>query len=785
MLLSGVGKNPCKSVISQAETAAKGDFSSVSEQLALKQNLKFRISNPPWGANVSSIMDRCTRFLLFLLLLPQAAGMTKLLHAEGWPNSPKIGLVLSGGGARAASHIGVLKVLEREQIPIDCIVGTSFGAVVGGLYSIGYSASEIERILSNQDWDSIFSDAPQRRFTPLIGRRNSRYQGQISFRGWRPELPTGLWGGQRLTEALDLLTSSRMLRVEYDFDKLPIQFRAVSTDLISGKAYIFEQGSMTEALRASMAIPLLFTPLEKDGMLLVDGGLVDNLPTDIARGMGADIIIAVDATSPLLEKDEIRTFLEVVDQSISLQMVRNVQESLKLATIVLKPGLDKFTYNSYDKIPEIVERGEKEADKRLEQVKALVAGIPLRPRPELARAPASIIDSISFRGLKQIKSSQLKANLRVRPGETADPSAIGADVGRLYATRLFDAVEYNLEPLGADRYRLVYVVREAPLHALGAGIRYDNDYNFVALAEYTARQMFGTPSSATVSSQFGGLEDHFAALRLIPSSAQFFFLEPKVEVSRQDRLDIRNQDQVDLFTDKREGGQLMIGGSILRQLEIEGGYRYERVRISGGSEPNRMTGSTKLAGLALRFNRDSLDSQEYPRGGMTLRIQIDKQSRSLGGDLDYSRWQADYQRYVSVSPKSTFQIHAGTAWSRGPVPFYDLFFVGGYSFSQRASRQFLGLERDEFPVRQMAILGASYRRQIFSHPLSFIRRGFLTGIYNGMFLSTRQTSPYQFDFFSGAGLGFAFDTMLGSIRAAGGWGEGGRLNFYLSLGPAF
>lgn len=229
----------------------------------------------------------------------------------------------------------------------------------------------------------------------------------------------------------------------------------------------------------------------------------------------------------------------------------------------------------------------------------------------------------------------------------------------------------------------------------------------------------------------------------------------------------------------------MIGGAIARQIEISGGYRSERVRISGGSQPNRLAGSVVLAGPSFRLNRDTLDHQEFPRSGMTLRVQVDKRSPSFGGDLDYSKWQADYRRYFPVSRKSTFQINASAAYSRGEVPFYDLFFVGGYSLSEKASRQFLGLEHDELPVNQMAILGASYRRQIFSHPLSFIKQGFLAAAYNGLYFSTRQASPYQFNYLNGVGLGLAFDTMLGPIRAAGGWAEGSRFNFYISFGPAF
>ncbi len=693
-------------------------------------------------------------------------------------------MVLSGGGARGAAHVGILKVIDRENIPVDCIVGTSFGALVGGLYSIGYTGAEIEDILLAEDWNSILSDEPQRRLIPLIDRKDARYQGQIAFRNWKPELPAGLWGGQRLSEILDRLTSRLMLGAQYDFDKLAIRFRAVATNLIDGKGHVFKEGSLTEALRASMAVPFIFAPYEKDGMLLADGGLTHNLPTEIALAMGAETIIAVDATSPLLTKDNIRTFFDVVDQSISLQMERNVEESRKSAAIVLDPDLHEFTNRDYDKLKAIIQRGEQEADEHLEQLKALTSGIPFRPRARVSEIDAPFVEAISFEGLKELEPSRLRKHLRIREGAAADPEEIAEDVSRLYATRLFESVGYNLESVRENRYRLTFIVKEAPLRTLGASLRYDNDYGFVALAEFNSRHMFNTPSSIIVSTQFGGLEDHSAAFHFAPISSGFF-LEPKVHVFRRERFDIRDQTLVDKFTDKREGGQLMMGGFILRQLEIRGGYHYQRVRIMGGSAPNRLPDSTVTAGLALHINGDTLDSPEFPRGGMTLKIMIDKQAKSVGSDFEYSRWQADCQRYFSFSPKSTIKIHAGASYSHGDVPFFDLFYIGGRSFSGGASRPFMGLEHDEFAVRHAALMGASYRRQIFSNPLSFIKRGFLEGTYNGLFFSHRQSSPYEVRYFNGGGLGLALDTMLGPLRFAGGWGEGGRLNLYFSFGPDF
>ena len=725
---------------------------------------------------------------LYLLILTVVCGLAVPVQGAGPQTPPKVALVLSGGGARGAAHVGVLRVFEQKGIPVDCIAGTSFGALVGGLYSVGYSADEIETILTGQDWNQVLSDTPERRLIPLIERRNSRYQAELSFQGWAPQLPTGIREGQRMTEALDELTTGRMLSVDYDFDKLPIRFRAVATNLVDGKPYVFKRGSMTEALRASMAIPILFTPVEKDGMLLVDGGLVDNLPTDVAREMGADIVIAVNASSPLLAKDKINSLLEVIDQSISLQVERNEEERRKLADIVLQPRLDGYSNADYDSFGEIAKRGEEEAQRVMDQLQALLAGVPLRPPPPDPLPPRNSIpriEAISFQGLKKIKAGQLRSSIQVHPGEIVNPSAIGEDVDRLYATRLFDRVSYTLELLPGDRLNLVYVVKESALNGLGAGLRYDNDYDFVVLAEFTARQLFNTPSTAIVSTQFGGLDNHFAVLRVIPPAAPFFFVEPRGEATRLERLDIRNEETVDKYTDKREGGRLMLGASLRRQLEIAAGYRSERVRIDGGSEPNRLTGSAVLAGLAFRLTRDTLDFRDFPRSGMALRFQIDKRSQSLGSDFDYSKWEADFSRYFTLSEKSVLQIHGAAGYSRGSVPFYDLFFVGGYSFSQIASRQFVGLERDEFNVNQMGILGASYRRRLFSKSLSLIRRGYVTGLYNGMFSSTREESPYHFDLFHGAGIRLGLDTLVGPIHATAGWGEGGRVNFYFSFGPSF
>jgi NTE family protein len=699
----------------------------------------------------------------------------------------KIGLALSGGGARGAAHIGVLKILEREKIPVDCIAGTSFGALVGGLYAIGYSAAEIEQIFLRQDWSTLFSDAPERRLSPLIQRRNFRYQGQLAFRGISPELPTGLSEGQRIFEALNELTAHRMIAAQHDFDRLPIPFRAVSTDLITGKAYIFDHGRITEAMRASIAIPMIFTPIEKDSMLLVDGGLSDNYPTDIVRQMGADIVIGVDVTEPLLNKNEIRTFLNVMDQTLSLLMKQSVITNQQFADLNLHPDLDGLKFNSYTQMAEIILRGEKSAENKLQDLKTLAAGIPPRVQTFAAgaAAPPIIIESVNFVGLKKVTESQMQSEIRIKPGEPMNPNALRNDLSRLYATGLFDHVDSNLEPLGENRYRLSYILKESSLRTLGASIRYDKDYKFVALAELTERQLFGTPSSVTLSSQFGGLQNHSLALRYVPAQAPFLYLEPKVHLRRRERKDYREGHSVDKYTDERIGGQLMIGGTIPKRIEIEVGYRDDLVSIAGGTSPRDQEGSLRLAGITFRASRDTLDAQGFPRTGMIMHIQADKRSEALGGDLNYTKYYADVERYLSITERGTFNLRANVGFSRGPMPFFDQFYIGGFNFSEGGPIQLMGFNRDEILARQMAVLAGSYRHQLFSRPLSFAKRGFLSVHYNIAAISDRMVQPYEARAINCGGICLGLDTMLGPMRIAWGWGEGSRNRFYLSLGPGF
>ncbi len=288
-------------------------------------------------------------------------------------NRPKIGLVLGGGGAKGAAHIGVLKVLEEQHIPIDCIAGTSMGAIVGSLYASGLSAAEIEKILTSVDWKDLFTDTPPRQEIDFR-RKQEDYQfltklelglGKGGFR-----LPKGIIGAQKV----NVLFETLMLHVSdiNDFDKLPIPFRAVATDLETGEMVVIRSGSLAVAARASMSVPGVFPPVTVDDHYLIDGGIVQNLPIDIVKGMGADVIIAIDVGKPLLKRDKLGSALSVMGQMLDIMIKKNVAEQIALLgekDVFIRPDLGDIESGDFERGTETARLGEQAARKQVESLR--------------------------------------------------------------------------------------------------------------------------------------------------------------------------------------------------------------------------------------------------------------------------------------------------------------------------------------------------------------------------------------------------------------------------------
>ena len=278
-------------------------------------------------------------------------------------NRPKIGLVLSGGGARGLAHVGVLRALEKYNIPIDLIVGTSMGSVVGGFYAAGYTADELEEIVRNIEWENIFSDETARE-NLFLGQKleKDRYLLNIRFEGLSATLPTSITSGQRILSIISEKLYGANLQMIYNFDDLKIPFRCVATDLITGKRVILDKGDLAEAINASTAVPLLFAPVSWDSLWLVDGGVSSNLPVDVARSEGADIVIAVDITSRLRNRKELGAPWEIADQVTTIMMLKQYMLQMDMADVLITPALEEIGSSDFDKFDILMQKGEQAVD---------------------------------------------------------------------------------------------------------------------------------------------------------------------------------------------------------------------------------------------------------------------------------------------------------------------------------------------------------------------------------------------------------------------------------------
>lgn len=403
---------------------------------------------------------------LLLWCCVAAGGAPPSAHAAGEPGTraatlaaatdagrrPCIGLVLGGGGARGAAHVGVLKVLERERIPVCAIAGTSMGAIVSALYASGMRPEEIEAALAAVDWQALFRDDPERAALPM-----RRKEAQLNYRleleaGWRDGgvvLPTGAVQGQKLGLLLRrlMLDASGITR----FDDLPIPFRAVATDIVRGERVVLAEGDLPLAVRASMAVPAVFAPAEIGDRLLVDGGIVDNVPVDVVRDMGADVVIAVDVGSPLLDREELRSPATIAYQMVSVLMQEKTQRTLATLgerDVLIVPPLGNFSSAAFNEAVSVIPRGEAAAEAELPRLRryALPEAEFAGWRKARARAPASEVPTIAFVEVVEGRSrtARLVANrAQGLVGEPMEPERIERAVASAYAEGSYQQIGWR------------------------------------------------------------------------------------------------------------------------------------------------------------------------------------------------------------------------------------------------------------------------------------------------------------------------------------------------------
>ncbi|MBW2506662.1 MAG: patatin-like phospholipase family protein, partial [Deltaproteobacteria bacterium] len=394
-------------------------------------------------------------FLVFLLFSSNnttCAGEVAKSQNVSPAGRPKVCLVLSGGGARGTAHIGVIEVLEEMRIPIDCITGTSMGSIVGGLYASGISPREIKEALAAIDWQDAFNDNIPRKDRSFRRKRDDdlyliKHKPGMGDDG-KIKLPTGFLQGQKI----DLIFKELALPVSgiRDFDELSIPFRAVATDITTGEAVVLSSGDLAKSMRASMSVPSIFAPVEMDGRLLVDGGVSNNLPVDVARDMGADIVIAVDISTPLKKREELTSAVSITGQLTGILTRRNTEAQIAILSgkdILIVPDLTGISSADFNESLAAIPKGKAAAEQQREQLAGLAVsqadyGKIGRAMPERKKI-SPVIDFVKLDNRSRVSDEVILARIDVKTGEPLDVQALEHDIGIIYGLELFENVDYE------------------------------------------------------------------------------------------------------------------------------------------------------------------------------------------------------------------------------------------------------------------------------------------------------------------------------------------------------
>lgn len=605
---------------------------------------------------------------------------------------PKIGLVLSGGGARGAAHVGVLKVIEELQIPIDYIAGTSMGAIIGGLYASGMSPAEIEAALAKIDWLDVLTDSPKRQDLSFRRKREDEeflVRSAIGFNDGKLELPQGLLQGQKLLLLLKALTLP-VARTE-NFDQLHIPFRALATDISTGSPVVLSSGNLALAMRASASIPSVFAPVEIDGKLLVDGGVSHNLPVEIVKKMGAERLIVVDVSTPLATREELKNILSITDQLTTIMTRRNTEASLALIgvdDVLIVPALGEVTTTSFTSAMDAVVPGERAARAQHARLAEMSldesSHLAYRARKQQRPRQTPLIEFVRIENHSRLADKVIQRYFKMEKGKPLDRVQLEESIGDLYGLDLFKTVSYDLVEENGKTGLVVEVVEKpwGPNYLQG-GITFQGDWN------NDSGINLGVSYTRTAVNTLGG---EFRSILELGERPRLFgefyqpldthsdyFVNPQMELTRLAIGQYEDGKNIAEYRQRKaqlslEGGMNLDGWGELR-LGWRGAVGDIEVTVG---DPDLQEGSFDEGMLFASFGVDTLDNLYFPTDGHWLQMEVRSHAKQWGDDHSFEQAQFDLALATTID-KVSFLTRAqfGYSWN-GPPPAYGNFFLGGF-----------------------------------------------------------------------------------------------------------
>jgi len=703
---------------------------------------------------------------------------------------PRIGLVLSGGGARGAAHIGVLKVLEEMHVPIDIVTGTSMGAITGGLYAYGYSPQALEKKLVTIDWADIFQDSPPRA-QRSIRRKEDDYNYLIKFeagfKNGKFKIPTGLIQGQKL----DLMLRSLIPVAPDNFDDLPIPFRAIAEDIETGEAVEMGHGDMVNAIRASMSIPGIFVPVEYEDHLLVDGGFANNLPVRLARKMGADILIVVDVGSKLLTRDKLVSPFSILNQNMSFMIERNTSDqlgALRASDILIQPEMKAYSSDDFWHVAEMIKQGvaaAKAQASRLAQLSLSKSAYQdYLKRLRARHVSATVIDKIVIDNNSKLSEEVIRSYITAKPGEVLDMATLESDIQRLYGLNIFERVSYDITRQDNQAILTIKVRKKSwGPNYIRFGLNLESNFQgssrFNLAASMTSTPLNSLGGEWRTELQIGS--DQYISTEFYQplEKTQRYFARIEAAYSELHYARYQDGEQLSDYKNSSATVNVAIGRDFANHVQLQAGlikgYGDSRLLIGSRPAPGQ---HSHVGARYINFSHDMLDNINFPKHGGLSNIRWVNGRKNLGADVNYDSLSIN-ALWANTWGRNTFIFWTGlTGVVNSDAPAPDTFALGGFL-------NLSGYRRQELTGRYAGIARIIYLHQIGGND-SFLN----VPVYVGGSLETGNTWNDKHDIntaslIDAGSLIVAFDTPVGPLYLAKGFANGGKSQYYFFLGRSF
>ena len=689
---------------------------------------------------------------------------------------PKIGLVLSGGGAKGFAHIGVLKVIEEAGVKIDYIGGTSMGAVVGGLYASGYNATQIDSIFHKVNFDELLNDYIPRSAKSFYEKRNDEtYAITLPFSNFKVGIPQALSKGLYNFNLLSRLT--RHVRQVNDFNQLPTPFLCIGTNIETGQQVLLNKGNLAQAMLASAAFPTLFTPIEIDGQLLIDGGVANNFPVDEVKNLGADLIIGVDVQDGLWDKNQLKNATKILVQITNLHSIEQMKNKIKGTDIYITPDIKNFGVLSFDRGREIIQRGEEAAFAVYEKIKTLSTDQNYFKKPRLSVYKDSVkLAQINTTKLRKYTNDYVFGKLGFKPKSPITYSHLESGINTLLATENFHSISYSFKnsEQGED---LELQLSENPIYTyLKLGLHYDELFKSGILVNITHKNTLFKNDLASLDIILGDnfrynldyyVDNGFNFSYGFKSQLSQFNRNITQEISKTILDTGGNQINVD-YLDLSTRAYLQKG--IAQRFLFGAGVELKYLHISSKTIANPIIDKSSYWSGFGYVKYDSFDNKYFPKKGWSFTS--DFQSYLFASDYHndfkpFSVLQAQFSKAFSVSNSLTFKFQgdAGLPIGNDGIPFFN-FVLGGYGFNSINNfKPFFGYDF-------LSVAANSFIKASGTLDYVFLKKNHLN--FSANFANLEQNLFMSKDWislpkYSGYALGYGLETRIGPIEVKYSW----------------